>query len=87
MLEADTLPGLTFCIFVLTQNVCGPIVPASSSNFLRLVVQPPRLLFDRDDVVSVVEVRAIFISDVYSHITRAAAEDPVDGTTEESSDQ
>ena len=56
--------------------MCGPIVPASSPNFLSFVVQP---LFDQNDVVSVVEVRAIFISDVYSQITTAAADDPVDG--------
>ena len=64
---------------------CNPIVPASSSNFESwLVGPPPWALFEQDSNVSAVEVCEIFIFDVYSQITSAATEAPVNGTTEES---
>ena len=76
------------CIFVLIQDVFSPIGPASFFlKFLKVGCPASKALFQQDGVVSVVEVRDIFISDAYSQITNAAAEDPVDGTIEESRGQ
>ena len=77
---AGALLDPTFCIFVLTQHVCSPIVP----KFLKADCPSFRVIFEQDSIISVVMVREILISDVYLHITRAAAENPVDGTSEES---
>ena len=44
-------------------------------------------LIEQDGVVSVIESREMFVSDLYSQITITAAEDPFDGTAVESRDQ
>ena len=44
-------------------------------------------LFKHGGIVSVIEVCEMLISDMYSTITIAAAEDPVNGMAEESRDQ
>ena len=71
-------------------NLCfdtGYVHPHCSDLFFKLVkagCPASWAVFALDCVVSVVKIREIFISDVHNQITTAAAEDPVDGTAEES---
>ena len=53
-------------------------------KFLMALYPASWALFEQDGIVSVVELREIFVSDVHSQITNAAAEDSVAGTVEES---
>ena len=56
----------------------GCVQPHSSSlvvKFRKVGYPASRAFFEQDGIISVVEVREIFISDVYSQITSAAADD------------
>ena len=64
----------------------APLFRPRFQNIWKLDVQPHGL-FAQDGIVSVAEVREIYISDVNSRITSAVADIPVDGTTEEKSGQ
>ena len=68
---------------VCVQAHCSGLV----FKFLKADCSASRTLSEQDCIVSVVEVRKIFISDINSQITSAVAEDPVDDKTEESRGQ
>ena len=85
-MEAGAIPNPTLCIFVLTRDV-QPHYSGLILKFLKACCPASMAFFEHDGVVSVAKARKIFISDVYSQITSAAAEDPVNDMAEESRSQ
>ena len=65
------------------QPLCSGIV----FKFLKVGCPDYRSFFEQNGVVRVVDVREIFVSEVYFQITSTAAEDAVDGMAEESMSQ
>ena len=74
---AGALPDPVFCIVVLIRDVCNPIVPVLVFKFLKVGCPGPWTRTGRRRQRS--RGREILISDVYSQIASAAAEDSVDG--------